>query len=170
MENEILSCAEALDEQDLSNKELQAVADAFINASIEPVYNTDDLPDPDLISDICSKVAQFMYDELSQIPNSNASMVSDVYGGITNNKILGGMGHPVQKTNPDGTVTSYWYDENGQTTYNQLTEGWAEYFSAKVTADELNIELNARYFPEAACRLEDLANELLDYYVFTVQE
>ena len=38
VENEILSCAEALDEGNLSSKELQAVADAFINASFEPVY------------------------------------------------------------------------------------------------------------------------------------
>ena len=87
---------------------------------------------------------------------SNASMVSDIYGGVTNQKLFGNAGH--------SNDSSYWYDENGDQTYLQISEAWAEFFSAKIRNDTYNIEQNKNFFPTATECLEDLADAMLEYY------
>ena len=95
--------------------------------------------------------------ELNKIAFSNADMVSDVYGGVTNNKLNGNGYH-------DGY---YWYDANGNIAYDpprQSLEAWAEFFSAKITGNTTNITYNEQYFPTATALLEEYAGELLEDY------
>ena len=92
--------------------------------------------------------------DINKIDFSNASMVADIYGGVTDNKI-GVYGH---------TDEGYWYS-NGTETYAQLREAWAEFFSAKIRNDKTNIEKNQEYFGTATVELENLAQQLLGYYI-----
>ena len=82
-------------------------------------------------------------------------MVSDIYGGLTNNKIQGGSSHDKE---------NYWYDSNGNITHFQLREAWAEYFSAQINKHTWAIEQNKTYFPTATEELDQLADEILRYY------
>ena len=91
----------------------------------------------------------------------NSSMVSDVYGGITNNKLIGSFGHAGDSSSEP---YYYWHNEVRYPTHRQLKEAWAEYFSAKICGDEYNIEMNAQYFPLATEAFDKYAKELLAYY------
>ena len=82
-------------------------------------------------------------------------MVSDVYGGVTNQKITGNQGH---------TGDDYWFNDGRKETYRQLREGWAEFFSSKINGDDETIRLNYEYFPLATADMEILADEILEYY------
>lgn len=75
---------------------------------------------------------------------------SDVYGGVTNNAITGTWGH---------YSSTYWY--NGTTpTGSQEAELWAEFFSAKMTHDEVQLESIRRHFPRAYEAMEAMAEEM----------
>lgn len=164
-------------EASYSPEQKKLIADAFVNAD-QDIIREDASGDPaayrdvhpsvtgdEALSEAYRYVRERIENSLEEIPNSNASMVSDVYGGVTNNKIIGNMGHPSRKENPDGTVFCYWYDDDGNTTYNQLTEAWAEFFSAMVSGDSYNIEQNMLYFPNAVTVLDTLEMQLYGYYL-----
>ena len=89
------------------------------------------------------------------LSNRNASMISDIFSGVTNNKIMGENGHDEE---------GYWYDNTGLTTYKQLREAWAEYYSAIIRNDNDNIKYSEEYFPTATVELDHLADEILAYY------
>jgi len=131
--------------------EEETIADAFINGSLA-------------IPEAYDYIKESIEASIKEIPYTNASMVSDIYGGITNNKIYGGMGHTVQKLKSDGTYFLYWYDEDGNPTRRQTDEAWAEFFAAVIMADEENIIYNEKYFPTGTAALTELAQYLLNEY------
>ena len=161
-----LSSLSAEDEETYTAEQLLMIADSFVNAAAQPEFDLAAADyDEDTLTKACMDVKAALEGEISLIPNSNASMVSDIYGGVTNNKIIGNMGHPARKLGPDGTVFYYWYDEDGDSTDNQVNEAWAEYFSAIITGDEYNIENNELYFPTAANEMKELEEILLKLYM-----
>ena len=159
-----LSDMSSEDDEAYTAAQMQIIAGSFINGEAEPLFESTEY-DKDTLITACMDVKTLLESEMSLIPNSNASMVSDIYGGVTNNKIIGNMGHPVKKLSPDGTAFYYWYDEDGNPTGNQVNEAWAEYFSAIITGDEYNIQNNEFYFPTAAEELDELEDILLKLYL-----
>ena len=66
---------------------------------------------------------------------------SDIYGGATDNAIVGNYSH---------TQKNYWYDEDGNATGAQAVELWAEYYSYCMTDNEEALENLREHFPNAA--------------------
>ena len=62
---------------------------------------------------------------------------------------------------PEIYTADYWY-KDGQPTYAQNEEAWAEYFSSKMTGTSLT--LNLEHFPEACEIMDEMARELLEGY------
>lgn len=77
---------------------------------------------------------------------------SDVYGGITNNIIIGSYGH---------TQGPYWYIL-GQPTYFQPMELWAEYFSYGMTNNQAAMQSLRERFPEAIQFLDEIAASMAE--------
>ncbi len=116
------------------------------------------------IVDAYISVRDEMIEEFLAIPYSNSSMVSDIYNGVTNNKLGCGYGFGVV-----GHI-NYWVSDtiidsdiwmNGK----QMEEAWAEYFSARVLGDRKEIQRNKDYFPTTCNELDKLAKTLLDAYI-----
>lgn len=161
IENRIRTTVKSLYGVKATEADEDAIVRAFINGNKEEtgIFGTR-LSDISIrgdkrLSDMYKEVRKTIEDSIRPIPYSNASMVSDVYGGVTNNKIDGGPGHP----------NTYWYTDDGSPNEYQMFESWAEFFSAKIRKDDYNINKNAEYFPESTKLLEDLADELYDYYL-----
>ena len=76
---------------------------------------------------------------------------SDIYGGVTNNIIHGSYGHWSE---------SYWYDKNGNATYAQSRELWAEYYSYSITENEEAMENLKEHFPNAGEMLDEIAGDM----------
>ena len=76
---------------------------------------------------------------------------SDIYGGVTNNIIHGSYGHWSE---------SYWYDKNGNATYAQSRELWAEYYSYSITKNEEAMENLKEHFPNAGEMLDEIAGDM----------
>lgn len=76
---------------------------------------------------------------------------SDVYGGVTGNIIHGSYGH---------WSGSYWYDRNGNATFAQSRELWAEYYSYQVTGNEEAMENLRERFPKAGEFLDEMAESM----------
>lgn len=82
--------------------------------------------------------------------------VSDVYGGITGNVILGDRNHP---------EVDYWYSqETGEKTGNQEKELWAHYFSFEMIGDQEAMSAMNQYFPNAMKQYDNMANDMNEYY------
>ena len=82
---------------------------------------------------------------------------SDVYGGVTNNAIIGNWGH---RKDDDDTSYTYWY--NGKKpTGAQESELWAEFFAAKMTQDDTALNSIKEHFPEAYKAMEAMAQEMV---------
>lgn len=79
---------------------------------------------------------------------------SDVYGGVTGNIIVGSYRH---------SEYSYWYDTNGNSTYQQPKELWAEYYSYCAAGDKDNLEALSRYFPNAKKFMDEMAWEMAGF-------
>lgn len=98
---------------------------------------------------------------------------SDVYGGVTNNAIIGSYGHRKDKNDKDYT---YWYEtdpfsviggpvipvRNGRkvSTGAQESELWAEFFAAKMNRDVEALESIRSHFPQAYEAMEHMAEEM----------
>ena len=92
--------------------------------------------------------------------------ISDVYGGVTNNIIVGERGHwdKEEKGSHKGEYT-YWYDpETGERTGNQEKELWAHYFSFEMLGDAEVIKVMDEYFPNTMQQYGDMAIEMTEYY------
>lgn len=76
---------------------------------------------------------------------------SDIYGGVTDNAIVGNYIH---------TKENYWYDENGNATGTQAKELWAEYYSYCMTGNEEALENLREHFPNAAEFLDEMAESM----------
>ena len=76
---------------------------------------------------------------------------SDIYGGVTDNAIVGNYSH---------TRENYWYDENGNATGAQAVELWAEYYSYCMTGNEEAMENLREHFPNAAKFLDKMAESM----------
>lgn len=91
--------------------------------------------------------------------DSNACMVIDIMDGMTNLSFLGSNGH--------AEVPSYWFEQTilgYSRTGNQCSEAFAEFFAAKITNNQTQIQRNREYFPYTCLLLEDIAEEMLEYY------
>ena len=93
---------------------------------------------------------------------NNGLMGSDIYGGMTDNKINAGYGHTYYKN------LDYWtrQNEDGDQVQNgqQYMEAWAEFFSAKIRKDTDAIKSNKTLFPKATAEMEKYAKNLRDQY------
>ena len=146
-----------------SENDYKRIIDAFINPDRSQVYDivNDDYVHSSLVGDptltmMYCEVRDRVINETNRIENSNACMIKDLISGMTNLKIDTGFTHYDEE---------YWYKNSGETTYLQMYEGWAEYFSAMIRKDETNIRLNESYFPETTARMDELSGYLYDYYI-----
>lgn len=84
--------------------------------------------------------------------------VSDVYGGITNNVVVGNRGHfPSDKGEP----YEYWYYlESGEKTGAQEKEMWAHYFSFSICGDTEAVGEMEKYLPETMGQYDRMAEDM----------
>lgn len=75
---------------------------------------------------------------------------SDVYGGLSNNVLKGGYGHP------DDYYDGAW-DVTNNDYYNPVKEVWAQWFSYKMTGNEQMIAMEEEYFPATTELMEEFA-------------
>ena len=101
------------------------------------------------------EIVRHMNYELAGEVNEAAS---DVYGGVTNNAIIGGYGHR-KEPNEKGSDYQYWYSGR-KPTNNQTSELWAEFFAAKMTHDENALVSIKEHFPNAYDAMEKMAQEM----------
>ena len=147
----------------LTGEQKDKIVDALVSADSEvtetvwwwtrQVYPA--VKEDSLLSRYYIAVRDSLSSELSQIPYSNANMVGDLYGGMTNHKL----------SLPYGHAGDYWYTQDGRANGMQLCEGWAEFFSAMVRKDSYYKKINEQYLPETAAAMERLAEQLLDRYM-----
>ncbi len=86
---------------------------------------------------------------------------SDVYGGVTNNTIAGSYTHSPSNGQSINDY-HYWYDQNGDETYAQRSELWAEYFSYQMTGNTAAIKSMETYFPEAVKMMDTMTQDMAD--------
>lgn len=140
----------------------ESIVDAFVNGDAQEkgLFGSrkvhDSIKDDKMLSEVYKSVRDSLESKMKQTPASNANMVRDIIGGVTNNKIYCGGGH---------SDKNYWYEANGNVTYLQEAEAWAEFFAAKILNDETRNAQNARYFPTATVELENMADQLYNYYL-----
>ena len=148
---------------ELSPEQMEIICNALVNGEQEitvPLLWWEEQAHPSVADDeqllkYYVKVRDSLSAELGSIPYSNASMVCDLYGGLTNNKLSLPYGHPGE----------YWYTRDGEMNGMQLCEGWAEFFAAQVRSDHYNQTINEQYFPQTVKELSLLAEELLEQYL-----
>lgn len=88
----------------------------------------------------------------------NSYMILDMISGYTNNTIKVEIGHAWPITDDK----EYWYESNGQTTYFQVLEAWAEYFSSVITGT--GYEQNRSLFKDACITMDRMAEYMLEVY------
>ena len=76
--------------------------------------------------------------------------ISDVYGGMTNNVLLGEIGHE----------KDYWYDRNGNDFNCQPSELWAEYYSCCIRNSPGKGAIRD-YFPKSTKIMDQMALDML---------
>lgn len=96
-----------------------------------------------------------MYTDLKGPLNEAAS---DVFGGVTNNAIIGDYGHC---KDPNDKKYNYWYNGT-KPTGSQESELWAEFFAAKMTNDETALESIKKHFPTAYKAMEEMAWKMVN--------
>lgn len=97
--------------------------------------------------------------ENNRTGDANACMVIDIMDGMTNFSLLGSGGHFNDQ--------NYWFEQTifgCSRTGNQCSEAFAEFFAAKITNNQTQIQNNRAYFPYTCLLLEDIAEEMLEYY------
>lgn len=108
-------------------------------------------------ADLSSASANHQYeDSVGTLQGTKyAAGISDVYGGITGNVILGDRRHP---------DVDYWYNATtGESTGAQEKELWAHYFSFEITGDKEAMEAMNQYFPETMKQYDNMANDMEEY-------
>ena len=164
--NRILEKLSELAEQEgdvLTAGQMNQIADALVNGDAEVSETVwwwteevhPSLKDDKLLRKYYIAVRDDLSSELSEIPYSNSNMVGDLYGGITNHKLVLPYGH----------AGNYWYTQDGQANGMQLCEGWAEFFSAMVRKDSYYKKINQEYLPETVAAMERLAERLREQYM-----
>lgn len=117
----------------------------------------------DLVSDDLKKVREYVVQDYStELRGTSMEAVCDGYGGITNLNIDargGGLGH--RNKNDEGNYT-YWYNEDGQPTYNQCSELWAEYFSHNMAGDEEALAMLREYYPNTSKALDAMTEDMAE--------
>ena len=98
---------------------------------------------------ILKQVQDYYKQELAGAVNEAAS---DVYGGVTCNIISGSYGH---------WSDDYWY-KNGEATYAQSRELWAEYYSYCSTGNEASMESLTEKFPNAKKFMDEMAGAMVE--------
>ena len=86
-----------------------------------------------------------------QNPN-NMINPSNIFGGITNNAVRGGVGHSYEH---------YWFDEQGNSTYFQNVEFFANHFAATMLNNESMLQNEREFFPTALPILEEVVVDML---------
>ena len=106
--------------------------------------------------DYRQKIVDIMERDLS---GKGDASPSDVYGGVTNNAIMGNSGH-FKKTNQKGSDYTYWYSKSGNPTKKQCSELWAEFFAAQMIHDEATLTSIKEHFPSAYEAMEEMARQM----------
>ena len=96
-----------------------------------------------------SEAEEIMRDRLYAAGNL-ANCVSDVFGGVTENRVTGFWGHS----------TSYW--SGSQSDYRIASEAFAEMFADKACGNEESISFTKTYMPKAYSVFEQIIKELVD--------
>lgn len=136
---------------------------------------TDEFSDQqkDVFDSAVSAVGKILKDH-PYVEDISSHMLSDIAAGCTNQVVMGNspkkdiIGHgPLTHELVTGDerklyTTTYWYDEKGNPTYYQNKEAWAEYFSSRMTGN--NLESNQQFFEEACNIMDQMAEELLEGY------
>lgn len=143
--------------QDVSNDVMNTIKNYTKNSeSIKNIHNYimgADTSDIDSLSKaerkILENVQLYYRRELAGAVNEAAS---DVYGGVTNNIIIGDYGHRSE---------GYWY-RNGKATYAQSRELWAEYYSYCATGNENSLASLTEKFPNAKKFLDEMATSMVE--------
>ncbi|MCR4645646.1 MAG: hypothetical protein K5695_09600 [Oscillospiraceae bacterium] len=108
-------------------------------------------------------VKQIQADYRKRFSGAVNASPSDVYGGVTNNLIIGDYGHrPDTKNGETYNNFGYWYDQNGEATGFQSLELWAEYYSYAATGDKGNMKALAKYFPRSKEFLDEMAQSMVN--------
>jgi hypothetical protein len=103
--------------------------------------------------------------------STGSQMLSDMISGVTNQSVLGGYLPAVMSVDGHGPLThitsgdkpDYWYTDDGNPTYMQNAEAWAEYFSSIMTGH--NLHNNRELFKEACDIMDTMAIDLLEGYI-----
>ena len=103
------------------------------------------------LADYHEQIADYMAANLQKESDSSAS---DIYGGVTNNAIVGTRGHKGEDQR------YYWYNTKGNSTNRQTSELWAEFFGAQMTHDEESLASIKEHFPTAYPMLEEMARQM----------
>ena len=92
---------------------------------------------------------------------------SDIYGGTTNNVVVGNYSHSIfNDDNSNGvwdsgeSATHYWYNSFGSHTNAQEQEMWAEYYSYNMTGNEEALNAIATYLPNTTVQYEQMAQDM----------
>lgn len=81
-----------------------------------------------------------------QLDGASNEMISDIYGGVTNNSVVGSYAH--EGGQPFKNESSYWYTTDGKPTRYQNLEFFAEYFAMEMTRDS-DAENARHYLPQS---------------------
>lgn len=84
---------------------------------------------------------------------------SDIYGGVTNNAIVGSHVH-MKGLFQKSDNYSYWWSAPGFPSSSQASELWAHFFAAKMTYDDTSLASIQKHFPTAYQAMEEMAREI----------
>ncbi len=124
-----------------------------------------------LFADSVNALSTRLYNHYDNTDSISAAMFGDMIAGCTNQVAMGNNsfskpgGHgPLahEAYDPNIYTKDYWYTEGGEPTYTQNAEGWAEFFSGRMTGR--NNDENMEYFEGACTLMDEIAAELLDGY------
>ncbi len=119
-------------------------------------YEGTALTDPTL-SSARSRLVSLMHNSPDELYGEVNEAASDVYGGVTNNALVGSWGHRRDKP---GVSYNYWYYDDGTATHMQESELWAEFYAAQMTHDTAALDSIRRHFPKAYEAMEEMARQM----------
>lgn len=119
------------------------------------------IPEDSLTNTERAIVSQIQSDYITKLNTAVNEAPSDVFGGVTNNLIIGDYGHrPDESEGETYDTYDYWYDTSGNATYAQSRELWAEYYSYCATGDIDNLEALSKYFPKSKAFLDEMSESM----------
>lgn len=87
--------------------------------------------------------------------------VSDVWSGITNNRLYGNYFHNVTDK-ISGEPTYYWFNNNNKPTYKQCSEFYATHFANKVIKDDNQCQYDELTFREVVKKMDELTEKIAE--------